>query len=253
MVMDEIVEHSLGGPANSNMHACEDGDICYSDLVGHLAILEEFGESTCVETQPCHTEDSLVEYEGAPISEFVTYVMEAFHGDWHVCGGVELQLVYDPRDEHEGRRIPSLIRCSLPHTVLIDGCPTLLIMEFSGYILRTAAVWMDWDHYYDEILSSYDIGAPYISIVVLGTTIRGILMSVVSAGNKQAVEEGIAIGEGCVFLMPSSKVDAIRETLENDEQKIGVGIDKRALSYPVKSIAENAGVNGGVVVAKVPS
>ena len=49
---------------------------------------------------------------------------------------------------------------------------------------------------------------------------------------KAAVEEGIVVGGGYALLRLASKVDAIRDTLENDEQKIGAGIVKRALSYP---------------------
>ncbi|GLJ14730.1 hypothetical protein SUGI_0238750 [Cryptomeria japonica] len=70
---------------------------------------------------------------------------------------------------------------------------------------------------------------------------------------KAAVEEGIVVGGGCALLRLASKVDAIRDTLENEEQKIGAGIVKRALSYPVKLIAKNAGVNGSVVIEKVLS
>jgi hypothetical protein len=46
-------------------------------------------------------------------------------------------------------------------------------------------------------------------------------------------------------------VDAIKETLANDEQKVGADIVKRALTYPIKLIANNAGVNGSVVMQKV--
>eukprot|EP00244_Chara_vulgaris_P000199 TRINITY_DN1031_c0_g1_i1.p1 TRINITY_DN1031_c0_g1~~TRINITY_DN1031_c0_g1_i1.p1 ORF type:complete len:640 (-),score=210.29 TRINITY_DN1031_c0_g1_i1:517-2436(-) len=68
---------------------------------------------------------------------------------------------------------------------------------------------------------------------------------------KAAVEEGIVVGGGCTLLRLSSKVDAIASTLENQEQKIGADIVRRALTYPLKLIAKNAGVNGGVVVEKV--
>jgi chaperonin GroEL len=68
---------------------------------------------------------------------------------------------------------------------------------------------------------------------------------------KAAVEEGIVVGGGCALLRLSSKVDAIKDTLENYEQKVGADIVKRALSYPMKLIAKNAGVNGSVVVEKV--
>ncbi|CAL9208271.1 unnamed protein product [Musa hybrid cultivar] len=70
---------------------------------------------------------------------------------------------------------------------------------------------------------------------------------------KAAVEEGIVVGGGCTLLRLASKVDAIKETLENDEQKVGADIVRRALSYPLKLIAKNAGVNGSVVVEKVLS
>ncbi|CAI0384296.1 unnamed protein product [Linum tenue] len=70
---------------------------------------------------------------------------------------------------------------------------------------------------------------------------------------KAAVEEGIVVGGGCTLLRLASKVDAIKESLENDEEKVGADIVKRALSYPLKLIAKNAGVNGSVVSEKVLS
>ncbi|KAI7752439.1 hypothetical protein M8C21_025388, partial [Ambrosia artemisiifolia] len=68
---------------------------------------------------------------------------------------------------------------------------------------------------------------------------------------QAAVEEGIVVGGGCTLLRLASKVDAIKETLANDEEKVGADIVKRALSYPLKLIAKNAGVNGSVVSEKV--
>ncbi|KAH9625017.1 hypothetical protein KSS87_008085 [Heliosperma pusillum] len=70
---------------------------------------------------------------------------------------------------------------------------------------------------------------------------------------KAAVEEGIVVGGGCTLLRLSSKVDAIKEKLDNAEEKVGADIVKRALSYPLKLIAKNAGVNGSVVSEKVLS
>ncbi|CAI0440521.1 unnamed protein product [Linum tenue] len=66
---------------------------------------------------------------------------------------------------------------------------------------------------------------------------------------KAAVEEGIVVGGGCTLLRLASKVDAIKDSLEN----VGADIVKRALSYPLKLIAKNAGVNGSVVSEKVLS
>ncbi|XP_061994895.1 ruBisCO large subunit-binding protein subunit beta, chloroplastic isoform X1 [Rosa rugosa] len=70
---------------------------------------------------------------------------------------------------------------------------------------------------------------------------------------KAAIEEGVVVGGGCCLLRLSKKVDAIKELLDNEEQKIGAEIFKKALSYPAKLIAKNAGVNGSVVVEKVLS
>ncbi|RZC90439.1 hypothetical protein C5167_029572 [Papaver somniferum] len=70
---------------------------------------------------------------------------------------------------------------------------------------------------------------------------------------KAAVEEGIVVGGGCTLLRLASKVDAIKLTLDNDEQKVGAEIVRRALCYPLKLIAKNAGDNGSVVMEKVLS
>uniref|UniRef100_A0A9I9D3C2 Chaperonin 60 subunit beta 4, chloroplastic n=1 Tax=Cucumis melo TaxID=3656 RepID=A0A9I9D3C2_CUCME len=71
--------------------------------------------------------------------------------------------------------------------------------------------------------------------------------------SKAAIEEGVVVGGGCCLLRLSTKVDAIKNVLENDEQMIGAEIFKRALSYPTKLIARNAGVNGSVVIDKILS
>eukprot|EP00227_Mantoniella_beaufortii_P013254 CAMPEP_0197592318 /NCGR_PEP_ID=MMETSP1326-20131121/15022_1 /TAXON_ID=1155430 /ORGANISM="Genus nov. species nov., Strain RCC2288" /LENGTH=600 /DNA_ID=CAMNT_0043158005 /DNA_START=43 /DNA_END=1845 /DNA_ORIENTATION=+ len=70
---------------------------------------------------------------------------------------------------------------------------------------------------------------------------------------KAAVEEGIVIGGGCTLLKLAAAVDAIKATdkLPNEEQKLGADIIKRALKYPMRLIASNAGDNGSVVVERV--
>jgi chaperonin GroEL len=68
---------------------------------------------------------------------------------------------------------------------------------------------------------------------------------------KAAVEEGIVIGGGCTLLKLADEVDEIKETLENDEQRVGADIIKRALSYPLRLVASNAGENGYVVLENV--
>lgn len=98
-----------------------------------------------------------------------------------------------------------------------------------------------------------------VAIIQVGaqteTELKGKKLRVEDALNatKAAVEEGIVVGGGCTLLRLAAKVDGIKATLENNEQQAGADIVKRALSYPLKLIAENAGVNGSVVVEKVLS
>ncbi|GJR01835.1 TCP-1/cpn60 chaperonin family protein [Tanacetum coccineum] len=70
---------------------------------------------------------------------------------------------------------------------------------------------------------------------------------------KAAIEEGVVVGGGCCLLRLSLKVNEIKKLMDNEEQKIGAEIFKRALEYPARQIAKNAGVNGSVVIEKVLS
>ena len=65
---------------------------------------------------------------------------------------------------------------------------------------------------------------------------------------KCAVEEGIVAGGGVALLRASVVLDKL--LVEGDE-KTGVNILKRAVEEPVRQIAQNAGVDGAVVVQKV--
>lgn len=47
------------------------------------------------------------------------------------------------------------------------------------------------------------------------------------------------------------QAEEFKQTLEHDEQKLGADIIKKALAYPLRLIANNAGVNGSVVMSKV--
>lgn len=69
---------------------------------------------------------------------------------------------------------------------------------------------------------------------------------------KAAVEEGIVAGGGVALIqamkLAGSKIDALGLT---EEQAVGANIVRVAVSAPLKQIAENAGLEGGVIVEKV--
>jgi chaperonin GroEL len=66
---------------------------------------------------------------------------------------------------------------------------------------------------------------------------------------RAAVEEGIVIGGGVALLYATKALEKL--TGDNADQKAGIDIVRRALQQPVRQIAENAGVDGSVVVGKL--
>ena len=66
---------------------------------------------------------------------------------------------------------------------------------------------------------------------------------------RAAVEEGVVAGGGSALLFATRSLAKI--TGENDDQRVGVDIVRRALQSPVRQIAENAGHDGAVVAGKL--
>ncbi|GDX27984.1 60 kDa chaperonin 2 [Actinomycetes bacterium] len=69
---------------------------------------------------------------------------------------------------------------------------------------------------------------------------------------KAAIEEGVVPGGGVALLRAQAAVEAVAAKLTGDEAT-GARLVARSLEAPLKQIAENAGMEGGVVVAKVKS
>ena len=65
---------------------------------------------------------------------------------------------------------------------------------------------------------------------------------------RAAVEEGIVPGGGVALLWAAKSLKAKGD---NEDQEAGVNIVRRALQAPIRQIAENAGVEGSIVVGKV--
>jgi chaperonin GroEL len=66
---------------------------------------------------------------------------------------------------------------------------------------------------------------------------------------RAAVEEGIVPGGGVALLRASKALDTLKGL--NPDQDAGISIVRRALQAPIRQIAENAGVEGSIVVGKV--
>jgi chaperonin GroEL len=66
---------------------------------------------------------------------------------------------------------------------------------------------------------------------------------------RAAVEEGIVPGGGVCLLKASAALEGLKG--DNADQDAGIAIVRRALQAPIRQIAENAGVEGSIVVGKI--
>ena len=67
---------------------------------------------------------------------------------------------------------------------------------------------------------------------------------------KAAVEEGIVAGGGAALVSVIDAVEAVVNSLDGDE-RTGAKIVSKALTSPMKQIADNAGLDGAVIIAKI--
>jgi chaperonin GroEL len=65
---------------------------------------------------------------------------------------------------------------------------------------------------------------------------------------RAAVEEGVVTGGGVALLRAQSALEKIKGT---EDEKVGVEIVRRSLEEPIRMIAQNAGAEGSIVVARV--
>ena len=66
---------------------------------------------------------------------------------------------------------------------------------------------------------------------------------------RAAIEEGVVAGGGAALFYAAKALDGLKG--ENEDQQSGINIVKRALQAPLRQIAENAGVDGAIVVGKL--
>jgi chaperonin GroEL len=66
---------------------------------------------------------------------------------------------------------------------------------------------------------------------------------------RAAVEEGILPGGGVALLRAVEALKRVK--VENEDQKHGIDIVRKALSWPARQIAINAGEDGSVIVGKI--
>ena len=66
---------------------------------------------------------------------------------------------------------------------------------------------------------------------------------------RAAVEEGVVAGGGCALLYSLKALENLKPG--NSDQKFGIDIVRKAITYPARQIANNAGADGSVIVGKL--
>ena len=141
-------------------------------------------------------------------------------------------------------------------TVIVDGGGTAEAVEERREQIRREIERTDstWDkEKLEERLAKLSGGVAVIRVgAATETEVNERKLRVEDAINaaRAAVEEGVIAGGGSVLVQISKELESFAEGFE-DEAKVGVLAVARALTRPAYWIAENAGLDGAVVVSRV--
>lgn len=149
-----------------------------------------------------------------------------------------------------------MVQVDKDNTTIVDGAgdPALIKQRVAAIQHQIAESTSDYDkEKLQERLAKLSGG---VAVVRVGAATevemkeRKLRIEDALAATRAAVEEGIVPGGGIALLSISNKVTAYANTFSGDE-KTGALIIAKALTAPIKQIAENAGVDGGVIVDNV--
>jgi chaperonin GroEL len=68
---------------------------------------------------------------------------------------------------------------------------------------------------------------------------------------RAAVEEGIVPGGGVAYIRSLKALDKLAAEIEDNDEKVGVNIIRRSLEQPLRTLCENAGIEGSLVCEQV--
>ena len=149
-----------------------------------------------------------------------------------------------------------MVQVDKDNTTIVDGAgdPALIKQRVAAILHQISESTSDYDkEKLQERLAKLSGG---VAVVRVGAATevemkeRKLRIEDALAATRAAVEEGIVPGGGIALLSVSDKVTAYANTFSGDE-KTGALIIAKALTAPIKQIAENAGVDGGVIVDNV--
>lgn len=141
-------------------------------------------------------------------------------------------------------------------TVIVDGGGNRSEIEERVQTLRSQAADTSSDYDKNKLLERVAKMAGGVAVIRIGaateTEMKEAKYRMEDALNatRAAIAEGIVAGGGSAYIHAQKKVDEVAKGLEGDE-RTGAEIVGRALEAPLRAIAENAGLEGAVIVNKV--
>ena len=141
-------------------------------------------------------------------------------------------------------------------TVIVDGGGSRKEIEDRVKTLRSQAADTSSDYDKNKLLERMAKMAGGVAVIRIGaateTEMKEAKYRMEDALNatRAAIAEGIVAGGGSAYIHAQKKVEEAAKSLEGDE-KTGAEIVCKALEEPLRSIAENAGLEGAVIVNKV--
>jgi len=141
-------------------------------------------------------------------------------------------------------------------TIIVGDAPDKQALEARIAQLRSALATTDSDYDSEKLQERIAKLTGGVAVIKVGaateTELKDRKLRIEDALNatRAAIEEGIVPGGGSTLLHLSKKLEGFKAGLKGEEQ-IGANILMRALEAPMRQIADNAGLNGSVVIEKV--
>lgn len=149
------------------------------------------------------------------------------------------------------------VKISKDDTIILDGAGDKKAIEERCEIIRETAERTTSDYEKEKLQERLAKIAGGVAVIQVGGS------SDVEVGEKRdritdalnatraAVEQGIVPGGGSALLWASRQLGPIKDKCKNMDQKIGVEIIERACRAPIRTIADNAGEEGAVIVGEM--
>lgn len=149
------------------------------------------------------------------------------------------------------------VKVGKDNTVIVDGAGDKAKIDERVNIIKSEIERTESDFDKEKLQERLAKLAGGVAVIKVGAATEAELKEVKSRiedalqATRAAVEEGIVAGGGIALLNAEKALDNLE--FEDEEEKIGVAIVRKALSAPLATISANAGYEGSVVVEKVRS